>query len=175
MKAVLIMQDGSIDLIDQDWTYYKITEAVGGIIEAVGFGDNEYFAYVNEEGKLYGLPENKVATEIWYESGARILIGDYIAGNALFFGEVDENGNNTDIPPNVWVIAYNVQQRMIREGKINPGTIWPEDDEEEEEFIGCEMCDGLATPMGRLGNRQWFNCISCGWQISIRKENSNVS
>lgn len=78
--------------------YMDIVNAVGGHIEAVEFGDNKYFCYINEEGKLIGLPENTIVTSLWYDSGQRILLGDHIVGNALFFGGIDEEGDEIDIP-----------------------------------------------------------------------------
>lgn len=101
MKALLVTTDNEVKLLDEDFHYERINELVGGWIEAVNFGDNSFFAYINEEGKIIGLPENKLATEFWYNSGQRILLGDYLAGNALFFGEVDDEGNNTDVPQEV--------------------------------------------------------------------------
>jgi hypothetical protein len=47
---------------------------------------------------MLGLPENVVATKLWYDSGQRVLLGDYIAGTVVFFGQVDDEGNDTDYP-----------------------------------------------------------------------------
>lgn len=100
MKAILVTTEQEIELLDQDFDLSVIQSYVGGLIEAVSFGsqNSHFFAYINEEGKLVGLPENKIATSVWYNSGERVLIGDYLAGNVLFFGQIDDEGNETDVP-----------------------------------------------------------------------------
>jgi len=62
--------------------------AVGGWIEIVPdfdtFGDLKgVVAFVNEEGKLKGLPENTAGTEAWAKSvGAEVAdLGDYLSGD----------------------------------------------------------------------------------------------
>lgn len=108
-KACVVKTDGSVNEVWAEWDYEQINQEVGGFIEAVYFGDHNYIAYVNEEGKYLGLPENKYATELWYRSGQRILIGDYLAGNAVFFGQTDDDGNNTDVPSEI----FNVFKSLI--------------------------------------------------------------
>lgn len=98
LRAVVVKTDGSVYETFAEWDYEQLSKELGGYIEAVNYGDQPYFAYINEEGKLLNLDENHLATELWYMSGQRILIGDYIAGDAVFFGLIDEDGNNTDAP-----------------------------------------------------------------------------
>lgn len=98
LRAVVVKTDGSVYETFAEWDYEQLSQELGGYIEAVNYGYQPYFAYINDEGKLLNLDENHLATELWYMSGQRILIGDYIAGDAVFFGLVDEDGNNTDAP-----------------------------------------------------------------------------
>ena len=100
MKAILVTTEQEIKLLDQDFDLSVIQSYLGGLIEAVSFGshNSHFFAYINEEGKLIGLPENKIATSVWYNSGERVMIGDYLAGNVLFFGQIDDEGDETDVP-----------------------------------------------------------------------------
>lgn len=114
MKAIVVKTDGSVNEVFADWDYEEINNEVGGWIEAVDFGDKPYFAYINEEGKLLNLPENGMATDLWYESGQRVLIGDYIAGDAVFFGSVDSDGNNTDAPNSLMEELTKIAKRRIR-------------------------------------------------------------
>jgi len=95
--GLLVKTDKTFEYINTNG-YKDIQRAVDGFIEAVSFGDNQYFCYINEEGKLIGLENNELATSLWYDSGQMILLGDYIAGDAMFFGGVDEEGNDIDIP-----------------------------------------------------------------------------
>jgi hypothetical protein len=100
MKAILITPENEIEVLDEDFDLKTIQSYLGGWIEVVNFGpDNpHFFAYINEEGKLNGLPANEIVTTFWYNSGQQILLGDVIVGNALFFGQVDDEGNETDVP-----------------------------------------------------------------------------
>lgn len=114
MKAVLVKTDGNVEVIDQEWTYNQISTAVGGWIDPVSL-DEDYgstFAYVNEEGKILGMPENAILTNYWYNSGVRILIGDYIAGDAVVFGGIDEYGDNTEVTPEVIAALLKVKERL---------------------------------------------------------------
>lgn len=114
LKAIVVKTDGSVNEVFAEWDYDQINKEVGGYIEPVSFGENDYFAFVNEEGKLLNLPENKIATELWYNSGQTILLGDYLAGDAVFFGETDENGDNTDAPKKLWDDLTKIVKGMIR-------------------------------------------------------------
>jgi len=97
-KALVLHTDGEIEEFNYEGNYQKLCAIVDGYIEAVSFGDKPYFCYCNEEGKLVGLDENKFATELWYNSGQVVLLGDYIAGSVIFFGNIDDEGNDTDYP-----------------------------------------------------------------------------
>ena len=103
MKALLVTTEGEIELLDEEFNLNVIQKYVGGWIEVVNFGpDNpHYFAYIDEEGKLKGLPVNELVTDFWYNSGQQILLGDVIVGDVLFFGQVDDEGNDTDVPDDV--------------------------------------------------------------------------
>ena len=103
MKAILITPENEIEVLDEDFDLKTIQSYLGGWIQVINFGpDNpHFFAYINEEGKLNCLPENEIVTTFWYNSGEQVLLGDVIVGNALFFGQVDDEGNETDVPDDV--------------------------------------------------------------------------
>lgn len=69
---------------------------VGGWIELVRleFGD----MYINEEGKIDGLPVNARASQLAWTQGA-IAEDDCIVGNAILFGKGNEFGEETSITP----------------------------------------------------------------------------
>lgn len=96
-KGLVVRTDGSMEYINING-YKDIQRIVDGYIEAINFGDNQYFCYANEEAKIIGLEVNELATNFWYRSGQTILLGDYIAGDVVFFGGVDTKGNDVDIP-----------------------------------------------------------------------------
>ena len=97
-KGLIIRTNGTIEEYDYDEGYKELQKIVGGYIEAIPFGEKPYFAYINEEGKTLKLEQNRIATDLWYDSGQVILIGDYIAGDVIFFGLISFEGNDTDYP-----------------------------------------------------------------------------
>jgi hypothetical protein len=97
-KGLIINVDGSSKEYDHDGDYRNLQRIVEGYIEAISFGDKNYFCYSNDESKMIGLDQNRLVTDLWYDSGQIIMIGDYIAGNVVFFGNVDDDGNSTDYP-----------------------------------------------------------------------------
>lgn len=92
-----------------------LTAAVGGYVEAVGMtreGDDAIL-WLNEEGKLEGLPRNESATLIAHSFEA-IQTADYIAGSAVFTGAPDENGDTTSLPES-WVTYIRGREERVFE------------------------------------------------------------
>lgn len=78
---------------DADKSYETISQAVGGWIECVGLTPT-LDMWVNEEGKLDGLPYNPDATAIFWSHfgfGTDIIVGDVV------FTSHDEEGNTTSL------------------------------------------------------------------------------
>lgn len=78
----------------EDATYKSVSDAVGGYIEHITLdGVFEGFSlYVNEEGKLNGLPFNDIATAVWERVFG--IYTDVIVGNAvLVSSKTDDEGN----------------------------------------------------------------------------------
>lgn len=91
-KAIVIGFDTELSVIDLDapeGSLKVLQDAVDGWVQAVDLTAKETM-WMNEEGKLEGLPFNPIATSIWRE----IFKGspDYIAGNAVITGGVDDEG-----------------------------------------------------------------------------------
>lgn len=93
-KAIVIRTDGSKEIVEFDDTtaYDVIKDGVGGWIEHVGLPDEGLSMYVNEEGKLEGLPINLLATDLFADQYP--YLDDVIVGNAVFVGEPDDEGND---------------------------------------------------------------------------------
>jgi hypothetical protein len=92
---------------DGNWSELEFTnstaldvfqKAVGGLIQPVDIdaGEESITIYVNEEGLLYHLPENALATNVASAYFAEKLSDEtYImtlVGNAVFVGQPDEEG-----------------------------------------------------------------------------------
>lgn len=78
--ATLLKADGSQLTITERLTLATMQKLVGGYIEMVRLGGNEYLV-VNEEGLLDGLPLNVVATALYQGIPRRhdgVIVGDAI-------------------------------------------------------------------------------------------------
>jgi len=88
---VVIEHRGWIVQVDEPevMSYEDMVGVVHGYIEPVYL--DGAVAYVNEEGKLEGLPRNERATALAHAHNA-IYDDDWIAGNMLITGECDDEG-----------------------------------------------------------------------------------
>lgn len=99
-KVVIIPAEGEPyiqDINGETVDYDTLSEGVGGWIECVGL-DRNLDLWVNEEGKLIGLPFNPLATLLWekYFGNTDIIMGDAVItagsddeGETLAFEEED--------------------------------------------------------------------------------------
>jgi hypothetical protein len=90
-KAVVIGFDESIGVLDLDapeGSLKVLQDAVDGWVEVVDLAP-KLSIWVNEEGKLNGLPYNGIATAIFQEKFGAV---DIIVGNAVLTGGTDEEG-----------------------------------------------------------------------------------
>lgn len=98
-KALIVTTDGELkatSLPDDEFAQYNLMrETVGGLIEAVAL-DETTVMWVNEEGKLKGLPANDKATSLAAE---RISPWDYISGQAIITGHNNKTGETVGISP----------------------------------------------------------------------------
>jgi hypothetical protein len=80
-----------IETIDTQLT--TLQALVEGDIEAVTFGD--WHMYLNEEGKILGLPANIRAGHLVFEATQRLV--DVYCGDVVFLGAT-EDGDEADAP-----------------------------------------------------------------------------
>lgn len=91
-KALVVQVDGTA--LELDLNSLADTQAqVGGWIELVAL--SECSIYINEEGKLDGLPFNPRATQLAQTLGW--VAHDVLVGPAVFMGPVDNFGEDTDV------------------------------------------------------------------------------
>jgi len=87
-KALWLTTSGEVVELN-DISSQALSEAVGGWLEAVQ-PHERLTLWMNEEGKLNGLPHNLKGQAIWeafFEADS-----DYIVGNIVLTGGVDEEG-----------------------------------------------------------------------------------
>jgi hypothetical protein len=100
MKALAIraFEDGSQSLDEIEIEESDLGTEVGGWIEAVAYpGRSDSTAFVNEEGKLLGLPPNVIATVT-----LKPKLDDLIVGNAVICGFDSTTGETTNIPEDLF-------------------------------------------------------------------------
>ena len=91
MLAITLNTEGEakeVELVEGESQLDKLQEAVGGWVQAVDFTPN-LTIWVNEEGKLIGLPINPMATFLWEKYFG---LTDFICGNVIFTGGTGEEG-----------------------------------------------------------------------------------
>lgn len=87
--AAKLSVDGNLEVVPFVDDQLKILQTtVGGYVEAITLA-GDLVMWVNEEGKMNGLPFNQAATSIFmmHRGGA-----DYIVGPVVFTGGVDDDG-----------------------------------------------------------------------------------
>jgi Domain of unknown function (DUF3846) len=77
-----------------------LQELVGGWIEYVPT-EQPVTLYCNEEGKIEGLPLNELATQLF---GQLLMPGDYLAGDIVALGPLDDEGESTSVSEDM--LAY---------------------------------------------------------------------
>lgn len=92
----------------------QLQDLVGGMIEAVDVpdfigGGSEATAYLNEEGKLLGLPPNMRATD-FLVPGVGLHWNDYVAGPLVLCGFDLDTGKHRELPPGVVARARLIEQ-----------------------------------------------------------------
>lgn len=97
--AIKLTTEGKASLIDltaDSNELLTLQTAVGGYIEAKTL-ESGYTLFMNEEGKLQGLPMNERATEIWLANFPNFP--DVIVGNVVIAGGTDEEGEQLGLDP----------------------------------------------------------------------------
>lgn len=109
ISAVVINTDGSYNTKDIDASATDLDALntfqgiVGGWIEAVTpQGRHDVTFYINEEGKLDGLPLNPLANALFQRLGGRLLPSDFgLVGNVAVVGGPDDIGYDQSVPNDI--------------------------------------------------------------------------
>jgi hypothetical protein len=102
---------------------------VGGYIEALDLTD-EVSSYINEEGKLEGLPRNDAADQLVRKalarSGRGLIPGDYVAGPLVLTGQPDDEGETTGVPESVIALLQEVGVKIGTPGEAVVTVVMPD-------------------------------------------------
>src|SRR5262245_31873406 len=111
IKCLVVNTDGQMTVEEpDDFGLEYLRGKVGGWIEAIG-DRASWSAYLNEEGKLDGLPVNPMADQLAQQLGWQYLPGDFLVGNVVFCGPPDGAGEDTSVPD--FVLAESVLVRAM--------------------------------------------------------------
>ncbi len=113
MKAVIVKTSGEVFEVNAEGLS-EIQRAVGGYIEAIEAG-RFGSGFVNEEGKLKGLPDNVIATAVWHRANKIHKFSDYLVGDVLFCGMPDAAGNSQDISKEFTEFIKNISSTFLKE------------------------------------------------------------
>jgi hypothetical protein len=109
-KVVIVKVDGTVKDCNLE-NLQQIQKSVGGWIELIRVGKFGS-GFVNEEGKLKGLPINVLATFIWHKASPTMK-GDFLVGDVVFCGNEDQHGNTKDIKKEFASFINEMREKLI--------------------------------------------------------------
>lgn len=120
IDVVTIGIDGSLtsETIDNGCT--PLQERVGGYIEAVSSDDDQVTLWINEEGKLMGLPVNELGTTLWHVLSPGMAGVDVLCGPVVVSGGTDPEGDTLSIPDGLRHVLEQVQTAslLLADGEV---------------------------------------------------------
>jgi len=97
---VIIKTDGTVEAqkLSGDMTadFNLISKTVDGFVERAPIANYTQLMWVNEEGKIQGLPHNPKAQRLWDEAWGEG--SDYIVGNVVITGDDTDEGETGKLP-----------------------------------------------------------------------------
>ena len=125
--------DNDIDVIEveEGRTGNAIRDAVGGLYDCIHIPSLGVDMWINDEGKLEGLPINANGTALWV---SQYGMTDIIVGNIVVTGGVDEQGNTLGIDVNkiieVLELANNTMHNLLSNSSSETNSSFETDDHE---------------------------------------------
>jgi hypothetical protein len=109
--ALVIKTDGTKEIIlfTEDTFLKRAQGVVGGLIQLVPLGKMSVDLYLNEEGKLNGLPQNPIATALWSEEYG---LTDYIVGDVIITGGVNSEGETIGLTNGQLATLYDYNRQI---------------------------------------------------------------
>lgn len=119
MKTILIPADENLPVCQIETSGLEsLQAAVGGYIESLPVpGEPNATAYINEEGKLQGLPANYRASLIWAQN-EMLYPGDFICGDLIITGFNNETGEQQPLPESLCSDLPRAQRNPANDGWI---------------------------------------------------------
>lgn len=89
-------------------------QIVGGNLELVHFAEPPAGMYINDEGKLDGLPFNHRATALLWAHNSAYRDRDIIVGPAFILGSPDHRGDDTSAPDDLANLLFNTERYRLQ-------------------------------------------------------------
>ena len=122
MKAVVINSDGTKEVVefDRENSYTTFRDVCEGYFQQAPLDNIGVCMYVNEEGKIYSLPQNPIATSLWVDQWAET---DYMSGNVICTNlEVDDEGYEIGLTDDqvAYLMAYERTADLLLDAEGKP-------------------------------------------------------
>ncbi len=125
ITGLVIPHDTREPLVERQFnTLTDYREAVGGYIESVYIESSKLTVFANEEGKVYGLPENRRATCLWWLLSQEARGRDVLVGNIVLIGSKRGHGTSTNIPPELTTLLTGTTTYKIEVQTVDGGDCW---------------------------------------------------
>lgn len=116
MLAAIIPADTGQPVRFEDIRAENIADLAGGDIQLIGIRQLEMNMYLNENGKIEGLPLNFRATMLCHATGS-IFADDVITGDTVILGPIDdEEGEDTALSAKQVEFLENFARTTARAG-----------------------------------------------------------
>lgn len=109
--ALVIKTDGTKEVVlFTEGSFLELAQkTVGGWIQLVRLNSKGIDLYLNEEGKLDGLPQNPVATALWSEDYG---LTDYIVGDVIITGGANSEGETVGLTNGQLATLYDYNRQI---------------------------------------------------------------
>jgi hypothetical protein len=98
--------------------------AVGGLIEPMNLDRPSSTLYLNEEGKLIGLPKNRRSTLLLWLHNTRWRGADVLKGDAVLIGSPDDDGETQDVPDELVTLLLHTETYKVEVNTIDDLNTW---------------------------------------------------
>lgn len=123
-KCIVIPADESQPITVHNFMDFQDYQSVvEGTFEAIDLEALPFSFFVNDEGKLIGLAQNRRATLIWWSSVPGIIGRDVLHGDVVLIGAPDDEGDTTSLPDDYVDLLMNVKSYRVeytRERDMHP-------------------------------------------------------
>lgn len=112
IDAITISTDNRVSVIELQPGLQALQAAVGGHIEAVRSATGETTLWINEDGKVHGLPENPVGTWLWWHLHPAARGRDFLVGPVVITGGPDRDGKTCGVGPEAFAALSELRRRV---------------------------------------------------------------